>query len=299
MKKCIVSATKEHKGRKGQILHSLCSLRAFVAILLLSSSAFAEEKFATPSSRCFAFAKPLSQGSGPDIGTFNTACELYKTKDFQGSENLFGEVAAQTEDEKLKARALYNQGTTLLAGTADGSISNRLEAVAEAITLFEGSLELKPDDLDAKQNLERALNWMVSGRMTQAEKLINEADGLLQQDQAKAAKENYETAKETLAPVEDDFDPNNRKVQPLKDRADGQLQMLDRAVEQTKEELKDVQHAIDMYEYQAAADVMLADSKERRWAFDIDQELGQEFQQMIQNNQNVINIVYPQNPLQP
>jgi hypothetical protein len=35
----------------------------------------------------------------PEIGTFNTACELYRAKDFQGSENLFGQVAAQTDDE--------------------------------------------------------------------------------------------------------------------------------------------------------------------------------------------------------
>ena len=63
------------------------------------------------------------------------------------------------------------------------------------------------------------------------------------------------------------------------------------------EEMKNVKHAVDLYEYKAAADIMLANPKERRWAFDLDQELAQQFQQMIQNNQNVINIVYP--PAQP
>jgi predicted nucleic acid-binding Zn-ribbon protein len=153
--------------------------------------------------------------------------------------------------------------------------------------------------MDAKQNLERALNIMVNGRISRAKALLDETDSLLQQDQAKVAKEKCEEAKKALAPVEEDFAPNNPELQPLIDKADGTLQMLDRAIEQTKEEMKNAKHAIDMYEYKTAADVMMADSQERRWAFDLDEELAQEFQQLIQNNQNVINIVYPQNPLQP
>ncbi|MBC8206806.1 MAG: VWA domain-containing protein [Kiritimatiellaeota bacterium] len=233
------------------------------------------------------------------VDNYNLGCELYRANDFQGSEKLFGDVASRTDDEKLKFKALYNRGTTLLAGTTSGQTTNRLEAVAEAIHLFEQSLELNPNDLDSKQNLERALNIMVSGRIKQATQLINEADSLLEQFQAKAAKENYETVKKTLDPVLEDFAPSHKEVQPLIDRADGQLQMLERAVEQTKEEIKNAKHAIDLFDYQAAADVMLADKPERRWAFDLDPELAQEFQQLIQNNQNVINIVYPQNPLKP
>jgi hypothetical protein len=281
MKSMFKTARESHEPtRMKSSLFVLIRANSWAIFLLLASVAFAEETF-------------------PDIGTFNAACGLYEAKDFQGSEELFGEVAAQTEDEHLKSKALYNQGTALLAASASEQITNRLEAVAQAITLFEDSLELKPGDPDAKQNLERALQWMVRGRVKQAERLISEADALLEEDQAKSAKENYEEAKNTLAPVEEDFDPDNRQVQPLKDHADGQLQLLERAIEQTKEELKAVQHAIDMYAYKAAADVMLADPRERRWAFDLDQELAQEFQQLIQNNQNVINIVYPQNPLKP
>ena len=251
---------------------------SWAILLLLTSSARAEENV-------------------PMIGNFNAACGVYRSGDFQGSEKLFGDVASRTDDEKLKAKAFYNQGTALLAGTANGSISNRLDAVAQAITLFEQSLELSAEDMDCKQNLERALNIMVSSRMNHAKSLIDEGDGLLEKFQAKKAKENYESAKKALDPVREDFAPGHKDVQPLIDRADGQLQMLERAVEQTKEELKNAKHAIDMYEYQAAANVMLADSKERKWAFDLDQKMAQEFKQMIQNNQNVINIIYP--PTQP
>ena len=249
-------------------------------LLLLCCTAVAEEKPAA-------------------FETYNTACELYRAQDFQGSEKMFGETAAWTEDEKLKAKAFYNRGTALLAGTVAGQITNRLDTVALAIDLFELSLELSPNDIDAKQNLERALRWMVSGRIKQATQLINEADQMLAQDQAKAAKENYETAQKTLAPVQEDFAPSDPTVQPLLDRAASQLQMLEQAVTLTREEMENAKHAIDAYEYKLAADVMLDDKPERRWAFDLDEKLAQEFQQLIQNNMNVINIIYPQNPLKP
>ena len=240
-----------------------------------------------------------SEAVTSDIETYNEGCELYRAKDFQGAENLFAEAVAQTDSEKLKQQALYNQGTAMMAGTAAGQITNRLEAVAQAITLFEQAIELGPDDLDAKQNLERALHWMISGRLKEATRLVNEADQMLTQNQAKSAKENYETAKKTVDPVQEDFSPNHKAIQPLIDHADGQLQMLEQAVEMTRDEMNTAKKAIDIYEYKLAADIMLADKPERLWAFDIDQELAQEFQQMVQNNQNVINIVYPPNPLTP
>jgi len=275
----IFLTAKERRERKRTRPLSLRSLRSFAVSILLCSSAVAEEF--------------------PGIGTFNAACELYRAKDFLGSEKMFGSVAAQTEDDDLKANALYNQGTALLAGTVDGSISNRLDAVAQAITLFEKTLELAPEDMDAKQNLERALHWMAGSRIKRTEKLLDEADALLNQDQARQAKENCETAKETLSPVAEDFDPDSPKVQPLMERADRILKKLERAIELTKEDLKNARHAIDLYEYRAAADVMLADKPERKWAFDLDEELAKEFQQMIRNNQNIITIVYPQNQQPP
>ena len=275
----IFLTAKERRERKRTLPLSLRSLRSFAVLILLCGSAVAEEF--------------------PSIGTFNEGCSLYRANDFQGSEKRFNEAAAQTKDEKLKHRALYNRGTALLAGTTANQITNRLDAVAEAIHLFEQSLELNPNDLDSKQNLERALNIMVSGRIKQATQLINEADGLLEQFQAKAAKENYETVQKTLDPVLEDFAPDHKEVQPLLDRANAQLQRLEQAVELTREEMQNAKHAIDIYEYKRAADVMLNDKPERRWAFDLDEKLAEEFQQLIENNQNIIKIIYPNNPLKP
>ena len=131
------------------------------------------------------------------------------------------------------------------------------------------------------------------------DKLINEADQMLSQDQAKTAKENYETAKKTVAPVQEDFAPNHKATEPLIAHADRQLQRLKHAMEQTRAEMESVKQAIDTYEYKTAADLMLANKPARRWAFDLDEKLAKEFQQLVQNNQKIIEIVYPNHSLKP
>jgi len=271
---------KERRKRKKTSSSPLRSFHFFAVLLLLPSlSTGAEEKF-------------------PNIKTYNRGCALYRANDFQGAEKLFAEAAVQTEDETLKQKALYNRGTALFAGTVAGQITNRLASISSAIDLFELSLELQPGDTDSKQNLERAIHLMVTGRIKQAAKLINEADQMLSQDQAETAKENYETAKKTVAPVQEDFAPNHKAIEPLISHANKQLQMLKQAIEQTRAEMKSAKRAIDTYAYKTAADLMLADKPARRWAFDLDKKLAEEFQQLLQNNQKIIEIVYPNNSIQ-
>jgi Ca-activated chloride channel family protein len=97
----------------------------------------------------------------PDVGNYNRGNVLYREKDFQGSEKAYSSAAAQTTDEQLKQKALYNRGTALLAGTTQqkdpAQVDAKIAATTQATGFFEQALGLKPDDLDAKQNLERAI----------------------------------------------------------------------------------------------------------------------------------------------
>ena len=244
-----------------------------------------------------------ASGDKSDTAEYNRGNILYRMKDFQGAEKAFGAAAAQTAEETLRQKAIYNRGTTLLAEIAQRTdatqSSNMLDSVEQAIRLFEQSLELRPNDTTAKQKLEQALNMMVSGRVALARNLLDEAEQILSQDQAKQAKENCEAAKKLLNPVIEDYAPDNTQAALLITRADRMLTRLEQAIAQTKEEMINAQHAIDLYEYQAAADVMLADRPERRWAFDLDEKLAQEFQQLIENNSNVMQIIYPNRYPQP
>lgn len=102
-----------------------------------------------------------ASGDKSDAAEYNRGNILYRMKDFQGAEKAFGSAAVQAANEPLKQKALYNRGTALLANLAQQSdpsqIDSSIQAAEEASGLFEQALALRPDDQDAKQNLERAL----------------------------------------------------------------------------------------------------------------------------------------------
>ncbi len=129
---------------------------ALLLLLFCIPNADAEEKF-------------------PAIEKYNQGHALYREGNFQGSEKLFGEAAAQTTDETLKQKALHNRGTALLASctgdsqvapdsqiaplpaTPEQQLEARLAATTQAIENLEEALQLNPAALSTKQNLERAL----------------------------------------------------------------------------------------------------------------------------------------------
>ena len=97
----------------------------------------------------------------PDIGNYNRGNTLYRMNDFQGSEKAYADAVAQTENPILKQKSLYNRGTALMAGVAKTSDPTDVEAILKTITQavdsFEQACVLNPDDVEAKQNLERAV----------------------------------------------------------------------------------------------------------------------------------------------
>jgi hypothetical protein len=240
----------------------------------------------------------------PDRAAYNRGVLLYRMNRFQDSEKAFAEAAAQTEQPQLKQKALYNRGTALLraariALSDPEKMDDGFDLAARALRQFEDALLLNPDDAHARKNWERTLNLITGRRLDGARGLMDAADGLLDEFKAREAKENYETAKTLLMPVVENFDPGNQKAEKLIERADQQLDRLARAVEETRLDMEDAKRFIDDYFYKEAADILLDDKKERKWAFSLDEELAQEFQQLIENNMNVINIIYPNNPLKP
>ncbi len=234
----------------------------------------------------------------PDIGNYNRGNVLYRQKDFQSSEKAFATAAALTQDNKLKQKALYNRGTALMAGTP--SQTNAVYDIAmQAADLFEQALGIDPKDDAAKQNFERAINLAVMTRINSATKLIQEADALLQEFKAKTAKENFTQAKTLLSPVLADLSPDSQKAQDLTRHANDQIKILENAVKDTQAELEKAKKAVAAYEYKAAADLMMKDTPARKWAFDLDEKLAEEFKQFNECNHKVIEIVYPTNPLKP
>jgi len=233
----------------------------------------------------------------PDLGNYNRGNILYRMRDFDGAEKAYAEAAALTQDPTLKQKALYNRGTALLAG-ASSKTNALMDIAAQAAGLLEQSLDLNPADLSAKQNLEYAINTIIADRLKTATTLVTEADQMMTEFKAKNAKENYTKAKEVLAPVLADFSPDHVQAMDLIQRADQQLERLEQAVKATRASMEAAKQFIASYQYKQAADILIdEENPERKLAFDLDEKLKNEFQQLIQNNMNIIQIIYP--PKQP
>ena len=224
----------------------------------------------------------------PDIGNYNRGNVLYRQKDFQGSEKAYNS-AAQTENNGLKQKALYNRGTALLAGTTQqqdpAQMDAKINATTQAIDLFEQALLLQPNDLDAKQNLERALNL----RINIPRKLIEDAAELVEKGQGKAAKTNCEKAKNILSSIATDY---AMETPSLMAKADAILRHLDQALTNTRKALENAHFEIEKFRYKNAAKLVQNMTLEQKLAFDQDSELAQSFMDFQKKNEDVLKIFH-------
>jgi Ca-activated chloride channel family protein len=177
----------------------------------------------------------------PDVGNYNRGNVLYRMKDFQGSEKAYGNAAAQTADDKLKPKALYNRGTALLAGTVQQNDPSQIDAKIAAVTLaaglFEQTLSLTPDDLDAKQNLERALKLK-----EQLEQLKKEQEQKQQeQDQQKQEPQQDQSGSSDRA---DQKSPEQKQSQPQQRDQQQQSAQPQQAGKMSPEEAKQLLDAM-------------------------------------------------------
>ena len=78
----------------------------------------------------------------------NVGSAHYKMKNYGEAAASYGRAAATSEDPELRARALYNLG----------NVAFREGKLEEAVRLYQSALESKPDDPDAKFNLEFVRN---------------------------------------------------------------------------------------------------------------------------------------------
>lgn len=79
---------------------------------------------------------------------FNMGNALYRSKKVEAAQKVFDAAAENSDDKPLKTNAYYNKGVTL-------SQQKKLE---ESIEAYKQSLRLSPEDNEARENLQKALN---------------------------------------------------------------------------------------------------------------------------------------------
>jgi Ca-activated chloride channel family protein len=98
----------------------------------------------------------VSQPESPQL-KYNQGLIQYRQRDFAKARDLFGQ-ALSTRDLDLEARAHFNLGDCAYSQALEKlkSYDEAIKLAREAIGYYRQALELKPDDRDARANIETA-----------------------------------------------------------------------------------------------------------------------------------------------
>ncbi|MFQ5600627.1 MAG: tetratricopeptide repeat protein [Candidatus Krumholzibacteriia bacterium] len=110
---------------------------------------------------------PESEGISYNLGN-----ALYRQQKLEDAAAALGR-ATQSADPDLRHHSLYNLGNTFF----------QMGNAAEAVTAYRRALDAKPDDLDTKINLEKALRLLQQQEQQQQEQQQNPDGDSEQQDQ--------------------------------------------------------------------------------------------------------------------
>ena len=230
----------------------------------------------------------------PDLGHYNLGATYFKQNAFKEAATHFQEALRST-DLSLQADAYYNCGNALLAQTTQltgpEDIVTAIQLAFEAMEQFEFSLRLKPDKLDAKQNYERAAQLRLALEFNRGKWLFDHAEKCLQETQAKQAREHYLQAQQQFEKILTEINPRHPEATRLLPRAKERIAMLAQAVTDAQTGLTQALRLIQDYQYLLAANILVRESIERNYAFDINPELKTRYEQTLQKNQQIITIV--------
>lgn len=93
------------------------------------------------------YRKALNYEPDNEKAKYNLANALQKQNKLDEAAKLLDDLTESTKDESLKSASYYNQGVAY----------SKMKKLDESIEAYKQSLRLKPDDQEARENLEKAL----------------------------------------------------------------------------------------------------------------------------------------------
>ncbi|MEI6890748.1 MAG: tetratricopeptide repeat protein [Pontiella sp.] len=230
----------------------------------------------------------------PDRGNFNLGNAHYRAGDFETAEHSFNE-ALRSGDLELQAMAYFNRGNALLARTTaltqTEQINLAIELAFQATDMYEKAILLQPDDLEAKQNFERAGQLRLQLEYNLGRWYFEQAEQLLPQYKAKNAQQNYRLAQKQFKHILANVDPTHSESQHYLPLIHERLDMLALAVETAEIDLKTALLYIYDFQYMLAAQRLTTETDERKYAFDLKPDLKKRYEETIQKNQEILKII--------
>jgi tetratricopeptide (TPR) repeat protein len=230
----------------------------------------------------------------PDLGAYNLGSAHFQNGDYEEAAQQFQE-ALRSQDLALQANAYFNRGNALLAQTTTltgpEQINTAITLTFEALEHYEQAILLQPDAIDAKQNYERAALLRLSLEFKRGKWSFDQAESLLTQKQAKQARTHYQTALQQFTKILNEIEPNHPESTHLLPRTQERLAMLEQALADARSDLTQALRLIQDYQYHLAANILIHQSDPREYAFDLDPNLKSRYDQTMQKNQQVLDII--------
>ena len=301
------SKISHKRTQRAQKKSSLGSLRSFVAILFLLLPLISNGED-TPRSSMRKGLKAYKAGDYtnavqalektalefPGIGNYNLGNAHYRLGDYEAAEGAY-EEALRTTDLELQAKAYFNRGNALLARTTaltgHEQIGLAIELAFQAMGMYEKAILLDSEDLEAKQNFERAQQLRLKLEYNLGKWHFDQAEALLQEYKAKDAQANYQRAKKQFEHVLGNVDPNHGESKQYLPKVVERLEMLAQAVKSAETDLATALQYIEDYQYMMAAKRLTTETDDRKYAFDIKPDLKKKYEETIQKNQDVLKII--------
>ena len=119
----------------------------------------------------------------------------------------------------------------------------------------------------------------------------DQAESQLQAYKAKDAQTNYRNARGQFEHILVNVDPNHAESEQYLPKVRERLDMLARAVEEAEHDLAVALQQINDYQYMLAAQRLTTETDDRKYAFDIKPDLKKEYEETIQKNDEVLQII--------
>ncbi len=201
---------------------------AFLSVFCICAYAQKEEQFIAEGNKLYKkqqfekaaqeYQKAAEKNDKNDKARYNMGNALYRLNKVEEAEKTFNSVAEHSAEKPIKTNAYYNKGVTL----------SQQKKLQESIEAYKQTLRLTPEDTEARENLQKALNELKQQQQQQQkpepkkdDKKNNDQKDQKEQPQKNKSNLNEKQAERMLNALRQEEKAIQKDLQKNKNRAGG------------------------------------------------------------------------------